>query len=167
MCWLSDLLKPKPIEPPTLEAYDNYVRQQVGTVPILWIKFQELKVNLAELGLECRMRDDYQPDTWVAYTNEESWAKIIPFLTYSASYYVAEGADCDDYARWAAVDASRIFKLNGCLEGWGLMPQGGHAWGLVMTSPKGYKLFEPNAGFEYAGELFANKDNEYNTKSWE
>jgi CRISPR type III-A-associated RAMP protein Csm4 len=48
------------------------------------------------------------------FTDEETLARMVPFLTYPADYYVAElEINCDDYARWAAADARRIFLIQG------------------------------------------------------
>ena len=134
--------------------------------PVYQIGWDELATNLKGLGLELMLKAEFMPDRLVKYTGEKAWAEIIPFLIYPADDYVAEVADCDDYSRWAAADASRIFKLNGCLQCWGDTPSGRHAWGLVITGPKSYLLFEPNAGFPYAGKLFAEGDNGYEPKYW-
>jgi len=135
--------------------------------PKFEITWGELKRNLEELGLECMLKAKFVPDTKVTYTTEEAWGKMVSFLTYPADYYVAElEIDCDDYSKWTAADASKKFKLSGCLQCWGNMPLGYHAFSLVVTGPKSYKLFEPNAGFGCAGELFASGDFGYQPKSW-
>lgn len=150
---------------PSLEAYDGWVRQQVGTIPRYESTWNEVKAELESLGLQCMVSD--APDVRVFYTDEATLAKMIPFLTYSAEYYVAElDIDCDDYAMWAAADARRIFKVGGVFQAGGWMPLGYHAWSIGKVAPMQYKLWEPNAGFECAGDLFNFGDNEYNPNKW-
>ena len=155
---------PEP-EPPSLEAYDNWVRQQVGTITRYETTWLKVKAELEALGLKCMASD--APDTKVFYVSETSLAKMIPFLTYPADYYVAElDIDCDDYSKWAASDASRIFKVNGIWEVWGMTPLGYHALSLAKLTGNKYKLWESNAGFEYAGTVFSFGDYEYTPNKW-
>ena len=135
--------------------------------PIYEMPRSQMIEELAELGLECQLKSKFAfPDIMVSYTDEKSWAKLIPFLTYPADEYVEEDCDCDNYAKKASADAAFLFKLEGCLQCWGKMPLGPHAWGLVICGHRRYKLFEPNSGFPYAGELFAEGENSYLSKSW-
>lgn len=165
MCWLSKLFKPE--RPPTLEAYDNWVRQQVGEVPRYETSWGEVKVELQNLGLRCMIKDEDIPDFKMFHTDETTLTKMIPFLTYPADYYVAFlEIDCDDYADWASADASRIFKISGVRKVWGWMPLGYHAWSISRIAPMRYKLFEPNAGFDCAGELFNFGYFGYNPNKW-
>lgn len=165
MCWLSKLFKSGLEKPPSLEEYDNWVRQQVGDVPRYETTWEQVKAELSVLGLKCMISD--APDVKVFYTDEATLAKMIPFLTYPADYYIAElEIDCDDYSMWAASDARRIFKTNGIYQAWGWMPLGYHAFSVAKIGPSQYKLWEPNAGFECAGELFNFGENEYNPDKW-
>jgi len=134
--------------------------------PIYSMTWQVLVAMLATKGIKLMLKPEFVPDGNIFYTDRESWAKIIPLLTYPADDYVADAADCDDYARWAATDSSKKFKLNGCLETWGHMPRGLHGFSLVITSPDSFALFESNAGFPYAGVPFNQGDNGYNAESW-
>jgi len=139
--------------------------------PVHQLPWAELITSLLALGLEPMIKYDYPPDKYITYTDEASWEKIVPFLTYPAELYVAEAADCDDYSKWATADSSKLFNLNGCLQCWGDMPLGYHAWNLVITasdavSTTSYKLFDANAGFPHAGKLFNPMDNGYKPEAW-
>jgi len=158
---------PPPPLVPSLEDYDNYVRQQVGDVPKLETTWEEVKAELASLGLTLMLKDGCLPDTKIFHTNEAALILMVPFLTYPADYYVAElEIDCDDYSKWASADSSRIFKLSGALQIWGHMPLGYHAFSGMRIAPVKYKLWEPNAGFECAGELFDFSEHEYTPDKW-
>ena len=164
MCWLTELFTGKK-SPPTLREYDDWVRFQVGDIPRQEMLWQDLVNMLASHGLTLMLSD--QPDYKVRFTNEETLAKMVPFLTYPADYYVAElEINCDDYARWAAADARRIFRIQGVYEVWGNTPYGYHAWSLGITDFDKFKLFEPNAGFPFAGEMFVPGDNGFIPEKW-
>ena len=151
--------------PPTYDEYYDWVRQQVGDVPKEEATLLEVRQELKALGLVCM--DESIPDTRVFSTDETTLTKIIPFLTYPADYYVAElDIDCDDYSMWAAADARKIFKVNGVYQVWGHMLLGYHAWSIGRVSVGKYLLWEPNAGFDYAGELFKFGGFGYNPEKW-
>ena len=137
-----------------------------GDFPIHSIAWSNLKAMLAALGLECQKKDQFAPDYYIYYTSEEGWVDLTPYLVYPASYYVAERADCDDYSGWATADASRKFKLSGCLYVEGTINNEPHAWSLVITGPNTFKMFEPNAGWPWAGELFEVGEHGYRPASW-
>jgi hypothetical protein len=151
--------------PPSREEVDDWMRKQVGAVPLFETSWSQVISDLEALGLRCMIKED-APDYKVFYTDEVTLARMVPFLTYPADDYVEERADCDDYAMWASADASRIFKLNGVRQCWGDTPLGPHAWSLALVGVGQYKLWEPNAGFAYAGELFDAGDNGYQPKKW-
>jgi len=134
--------------------------------PTFDVKWTDLKLELESLGVECMLKPAHIPDALVRHTNEESWAKIMPFLVYPADLYVEQVADCDDYARWATADSSRLFKLNGCLECWGDSKWGYHAFSLVRVAPGEYRISEPNAVAPWAGTLMRFGDNGYMPKYW-
>jgi len=133
--------------------------------PVYKLPWAELIRFLLVLDLQPMVNPEYVADSYVTYTDKDSWAKIIPFLVYPADLYVEEVADCDDYSKWAAADSSKLFNLNGCLQCWGHMPLGYHAWNLVLIEG-GYKLFDANAGFPHAGQLFNPMDNGYKPEAW-
>ena len=127
--------------------------------------------ELAQIGLECQLKDNYSyPDMKVHTTDLEGWNKIVPFLTYSGDLYVAEDADCEDYARWASSDASKIFRLGSCLQCWGNVSNsqanGSHAWNLVRVGGGDWRLFDANAGFDCSGSLFKIGEKGYTPRSW-
>ena len=133
--------------------------------PIYAMTWQALMDMLASHNIELMLKPQFVPDGEVFYTDRESWEKIVPYLTYPADDYVADTADCDDYARWAAADSSKLFKLNGCLECWGHMPLGFHGFNMVITGEDSFALHEPNAGFGL-GELFEQDEEDYTAESW-
>ncbi len=136
------------------------------TLPVVSLSklpWEELEDTLAGMGISLILTQ--KPDDFVQYTSELEWRKVLPYLTISAEYAV-NGADCDDYARKASVDASILFGLSGCLECWGDTPMGYHAFNLVILSPHSFALFESNAGFEWAGSLFQIGENGYSPKGW-
>ena len=138
----------------TFEAYADYVRSQVDEILIQEMTWYELIDMLKDKhNLENML--SHPPDHKKRFTDEETMIKIVPFLTYPADYYIAElEINCDDYARWAAADMRRIFRLQGVFEVWGNTPYGYHAWCMTVVGPDKVKYFEPNAGFPFAGELF-------------
>jgi len=151
--------------PPTYEKYYDWVRQQVGDIPKHETMLSDVRQELKSLGLVCM--DESIPDIHVFSTNEATLIKMVPFLTYPADYYVAElDIDCDDYSMWAAADARKIFKVNGIYQVWGSMPLGYHAWSIGRSAAGKYLLWEPNAGFEYAGEVFAFGTHNYQPEKW-
>ena len=165
MCWLSELFGSGVKKPPTLRECDDWVRTQVGDIPRQEMLWQGLVSMLASHGLTAML--SYPPDYKIRFTNEETLAKMVPFLTYPADYYIAElEINCDDYARWAAADARRIFRIQGVYEVWGWTPYGYHAWSLGIIDFDKYQLFEPNAGFPFAGELFAAGENGFIPEKW-
>lgn len=166
MCRLTELLTGKK-SPPTLRAYDDWVRSQVGEVPRQEMTWQGMVEMLSSHGLTLMLSSSSVPDYKVRFANEETLAKMVPFLTYPADYYIAElEINCDDYARWAAADARRIFRIQGVYEAWGWTPLGYHAWSLGIIDFDKYRLFEPNAGFPFAGELFESGENSYMPEKW-
>ncbi len=130
------------------------------------IGWHDLKAELEALGVQCMLKAEHVPDSFVWHTDEENWARIMPFLVYPADLYVEGVADCDDYARWAAADSSKLFKLNGCLECWGDSPWGYHAYSLVRVAPGEYRISEPNAGAPWAGELLRFGSHGYRPLFW-
>ena len=149
---------------PTLDDYIAFTRKQVGEIVRYETTWGEVKVELETNGLACMISD--APDTRVFYTDEVSLVKMVPYLTFAADYYVAGlDIDCDDYSMWAAALARLIFKVNGIYQCWGDMPLGYHAFELAYQ-PNSYKLWEPNAGFVYAGDLFLPGENGYIPRKW-
>ena len=150
---------------PSLDGYVAYVRKQVGKIERYETTWGEVKAELDGSGLEC-MIGDSAPDARVFYTDEASMVKMLPYLTFAADYYVAQlDIDCDDYSMWVAALARMIFKVNGIYQCWGKTPLGFHAFSLFYL-PGRYKIWEPNAGYAYAGELFSAGENGYVPMKW-
>ena len=150
------------------EDLDKHLEEEHGIFdyPIYEIAVNILVNELAELGLEEMVKPQFRPDAIIRYTDRESWAKMVPFLTFSAEYYVKYGCDCDDYRKRASAEAAFRFQLNGCLEVRGGTPLGLHGWNIVYTGGATFAMFEPNAGFWYAGELFDAGDYDYQPEAW-
>ena len=150
---------------PSLDGYVAYVRKQAGEVARYETTWAVVKAELGGSGLECMIGENVA-DTRVFYTDEASMVKMLPYLTFAADYYVAQlDIDCDDYSMWAAALARMIFKVNGIYQCWGNMPLGYHAFNLFYF-PGRYKIWEPNSGFAYAGELFESGENGYIPEKW-
>ncbi len=114
------------------------------------MNYSTVRDELTALGIICM--DNNLPDINFYYTDISRWQEIIKYLTYSAEYYSqSERKDCDDYSKKASADSSFNFGLN-TIQAWGHTPNEYHAFNLVKTLD-GYMIFEPNAGFECAGEL--------------
>jgi len=161
MCWF----RKKPVIP-TLEAYDDWVREQVYPIVAYETTWYQVRDELAVLGIKCMYAEEDLPDFKVVSASLDSLIRMIPFLTYPADNYVAEVADCDDYAMWAASDARRIFKVNGIFQVWGDTPLGFHAWNIARVGDGYYRMFDANAGFPFAGTTFSAGENEYVPKKW-
>jgi len=134
-------------------------------VRVIEVPYSQCIDELATLGIEWQRKAKYKPDYIVRHTTLEGWKLILPYLIFSAHWYIFEGADCDDYAVWAKAKASRLFKLH-VFETWGTMPLGRHAWNMVRYGEKSYVFFDSNAGFDVAGKLFANGEYGRQAKSW-
>jgi len=147
------------------QAYYNWVTKQVGDITRYKTYWGLAREALKVMGIEWDALSI--PESELFYTDEVSMNKIIPFLTYPAEYYtVSLQIDCDDYALWAAADASRIFNLNGIMQAKGYLGDVYHAFNLCVVGEGQYRLWEPNAGFPWAGSLFKIGENGYNVKKW-
>lgn len=150
-------------EPVSLDQWVASVSAEIPDVPRYALPFSVIRQELADLGITC-MTD--MPDYQKRFTSYETLKLMLPHLTYRADYYIANlEINCDDYALWAAADARRLFNIQGVWQCWGDMPQGYHAWNIARTE-QGYFMFEPNAGFPWAGELYRIGDFGYIPKRW-
>jgi len=93
-------------------------------------------------------------DTWVSVCSKSQLDTIAPSLVFPADLYIAEIADCEDYAIKAQSEACFTFHISGIRLALGNMPQGYHGFPLAIDKERNIWLFEPNAGYEYAGEWF-------------
>ena len=133
--------------------------------PIHTMRYSELILELKARGIDWMCKSLYVPDYQIRYTNLASWKIIAPYLVSPADKYVEEGCDCDDYAKMGSSKCAFNFGLNGCLECFGRIPLGRHAFNLLV-SLEDFFLLEPNAGFPIAGEVFPLNTNSYNAESW-
>lgn len=157
----------KDLDAEILRLKTQYEPELPTGYPVFDINWSDLVMELHTLGVELMLKPEHIPDTIIRHTDEENWGKIVPFLVYPADYYVEQVADCDDYARWAAADSSKLFKLNGCLECWGDSLWGYHAYSLFRIAPLQYRVSEPNAGVrDFAGVLMKFGERGYKPKYW-
>jgi len=124
------------------------------------------------LGLDFMLKAKYMADTMLYFpTSIADWRTIVPFVTLSAELYAEqERKDCDNYSQRSASECSWRFGVSG-LQVWGDSPYGYHAYNLALVRSNGEWLrshvWEPNAGFEVAGELLTmdNADG-WHARSW-
>jgi len=161
---LRAIICPQPVEVITIEPEEPKKPTDYKVFSMHW---EDLVSLLTENGLEIMLKANFEPDYDIYYSDEEGWASIVPFLTYSAEYFAeSERKDCDDYSKKAAADAGFDFGLYG-VQAWGDSPYGRHAFDLAITSPTTFKLWEPNAGFvEVAGGLFEQGEYGWRARSW-
>jgi len=122
--------------------------------------------ELKKLSLHCfPVTDDYVLDAWYYYTNLKGWAKILPDLVSHSNLYKSNVFDCEDYALKAQVECALRYGLNSFRMCIGNMPQGMHGFNIFPygdeTGIQGFMLFEPNDGFDWAGNAFKIGDNGY------
>lgn len=124
--------------------------------PFYSLTWPEVVESLDALGLK-RMDTDL-PDKKYFSTDESTWLKLLPGLTYPGKYFAErERKDCDDYAKKASADSSFYYGLN-CLQVWGHTPIGLHAFNLVLVGarhavPSQWRVFEPDATKQCSGKL--------------
>lgn len=94
-------------------------------------------------------RDPLDNRIWVCSGAELD--RIVPYLTRSGDDYVAEIADCEDYAMWAAAKAALDYHASTIRLVLGDSDYGYHSY-LVMVDLDGHvAVSEPNAAFTHAG----------------
>jgi len=162
MCWSKLFGGKQRVEEEVTEEEGNFLPEpKKFDYPVSSLNWTAIRKELQALGLG-EMTDD-MPDKDFFFTDEEGWERIFPELTYPAEYFADfERRDCDDYSKKASADSSFYYGLN-CLQVWGNTPYGFHAFSMVRLSSGDWKLFEPNASFECAGELLGLK----NKYGWE
>ena len=139
---------------------------QIRDLPDYEIAFTDVNAELASLGIEYMRKPHFVNDYTYNYTDEDGWNKIVPYLTFPADWYINDRAKCNTYAMLAVCKALFVYGLN-VFETWGMTPMGYHAFCMVRLSDGRFKLFESNAGFEYAGELFNIGEHGYVPNGWE
>jgi hypothetical protein len=138
-----------------------------GDYPVYSAEYQQLKDDLQAQGVETIRKDKFQPDHTYFWTDRETMAILVPFLTLPGSYYVDDIFNCKNYAEFARLKCALNFHIDSVLSGWGSMPLGYHAFGLTYHGKDPYGIFEPNKGFTYAGKLYLPADIDYHPDGWE
>jgi len=159
-CWLAKRFGPCDVavtekEEDVIGQADFMPTEMADSYPVFTASWSDIKKELTALGLKPMEHDEDVPDDFFYYTDEESWAKILPSLTYSPKYFPqVQRKDCDDYSKKASADSSFYFGFN-CIQDWGYTPPGYHAFNLVKfgLGQKQWKIFEPNEGYECSGQL--------------
>tara|TARA_Y100000310_G_scaffold276879_1_gene294330 strand:+ start:3638 stop:4174 length:537 start_codon:yes stop_codon:yes gene_type:complete len=136
---------------------------EVSDFPVYGESWGDTRKSLEDLGMFPMTED--MPDKMFYYTDLSVWEQILISLTFSGDIFAEEERrDCDDYSKLASAVSGFVYGLN-CVQAWGESPYGYHAYNMVKI-PDGegsaWRVFEPNAGFEVAGELFEFK----NTYGW-
>ena len=133
--------------------------------PIYTMPYADLIKELQLRGIEWMCKPQFRPDREVRYTDLNSWNLIAPHLVSPADKYISEGCDCDDYAKMASAKCAFDFGLNGCLEAFGTIPMGSHAFNLLV-SLEDFFIVETNAGFPVAGTVLELGEHDYIATSW-
>ncbi len=132
-------------------------RKPMSEYPVYKKSWQEIRQSLEDLGL--LWMENALPDTEFFYTDEFYWQEMFKNLIYPADHFAElERKDCDDYSKKASADSSFYYGLN-CLQVWGDTPGGYHAFNMIKGDDE-WRIFEPNSGWECAGELLL-IDNKY------
>lgn len=153
LCWLAGKLggcaDGKVITPPVMDSF--MPEEEKSDFPVYTLPWAEVQTSLLSIGL--MPMEAEMPDVSFFSTHEEYWRQLLKHLTYPSRYFPdRERKDCDDYSKKASADSSFYFGLD-CLQVRGNTPIGYHAFNMVMVSPGKWKVFEPDAGKECAGQL--------------
>lgn len=109
--------------------------------------------------------DDFVLDRLYYYTNMEGWSKVLPDLLLRSGLYRENIFDCEDYALKAQIECALRYGLNAMRLCIGRIPQGMHGFDIFPYGNErgieGFMLFEPNDGFEWAGNAFDIGENGY------
>ena len=147
------------------ENYYEWVRTEVGEITRHTSYWAIVRDDL--IPLRIRWICEAVEDSEAIYVDQETLAKMIPFLSYPSGYASPQHQiDCGDMAMWAAADASRIFKVNGVLQIWGKTPYipPDHAWCGLQVAENKYMCWEPDKGLAASGQLFDITNNSFGYK---
>jgi len=138
------------IQPPVtiLPSYKTYGVQQ-------YYFLREVQ----KLGIDTFPKtDDFILNAWYYYTDLDGWSKILPDLVLKSSLYKQDVFACDGYAIKAQVECALRYGLNSMRFCIGRMPLGMHGFDIFPYGDElgihGLLLFEPNEGFDWAGNAF-------------
>ncbi len=109
---------------------------------------------LSTVGIEPLSTQD-PLDKMVNVCSEAELDRIVPLLVRPADDYIAETADCEDYAMSETVKAAFDYHASTVRVVLGDTDAGYHGF-LVMVDDAGHvSIAEPNAGFPHAGRRMA------------
>ena len=168
--------------------FGKKLKQKRETRPVLkeirGVPGEKVVAELKELGLELMLKAKFQQDRYIYHVGLAGWEKLVPYLVISGKSYLfppespiqriltPEAPDCDDYSKRASATAAFEFGVS-CLGCQGATPYkseknptGRHAFNLVRVGDGDYRIFEPNAAFEEAGELFRFGEHGYIPDAW-
>ena len=137
--WLASFYIEKPQPPP--EPYDSGVAHG-DTILQIWEQH-----NIAWAGGE----QFYLEDEWFHFPNDiADWLEIAyqartQCPPYTSNSKETAGFDCDDVADFFPAWAKAKHGFNAVWEVWGDVPDGAHAWNIVMAGDGMYEV-EPQTG---------------------
>jgi hypothetical protein len=107
-------------------------------------------------------------DTWYFYTDLGGWSLILPDLLIESDLYRTNRFDCEDYAMKAAGICAERYGLNSFRLVIGTINGNGHGFNIFPygdeTGIQGWLLWEPNDGYEWAGNAFEIGENGYSPR---
>jgi len=109
-----------------------------------------LKAEIETLGLEIPLG---MLDGQYYHTDFEGWGKVLYNLTFSSGLYKKDKFDCENYALKAMNLCAERYGLNTLALVIGSIPQGRHGFNMFYFGD-GFRLWEPNMGFDWSGEPF-------------
>jgi len=157
---------PPPVEPtPTLPTYKRWS-----------VAGHYLIKKLEKMGMKtfpsAKQINNMKLDEKYTYTNLDGWAEVIPHLITKSDLYRKNIFDCEDYAVEAQSICAKNYGLNAVRLCVGTIPSStdpnkpaGHGFNILFYGDdkgvEGVLLFEPNAGFAWAGNAFEIGENDY------
>ena len=118
--------------------------------------------KVTELGLKVPMG---LLDWNYYYTDLEGWGKVLYDLAFNSDLYKNDRFDCENFALKAMNVCAERYGLNALVMTIGDMPLGRHGFNIFCYGTagniEGWKLWEPNGGFEWSGQPFDIGENNY------
>ena len=149
-CALFQVLSDKPTTPLEPEPVSNY--ELISRDDFLAICE---KAHIYPISLQTPL------DSKLSIVHKSQLDRLAPWLTFSASLYVADIVDCEDYGIEAQSKAAFKYHVSGKRLALGDMPLGYHGFAMTIDRNRAIWLLEPNAGFEFAGQWVKLGENGY------
>ncbi len=127
----------------------NYIEYKISG-PSLWLKLQGKGLR-TPMGIL---------DANYYYTDRVGWANVLYNLVFSSLLYQTDRFDCENYALKSMIVCHEKYGLNAYGMTIGDIPLGRHGFNVFYCGEDDFMIFEPNAGFGFAG-AFEIGDNEY------